>query len=181
MSAVLSTKSYLLECLESLPISKRVFIKLGFDDVLELEEQILAILDQGAKKLRFDESPNLSDWLADLKTFELAKLKTNSVVTAPIVALPKEESSAMKALFQELFQSLFGLLGQRVDLLKLLFDAIDQWQRAYNQAHATGIRLGLDIRITVPEPNPFAKENDRHYLLLSKLLSALEQHLIPKN
>lgn len=180
MSDLLPTKSYLLECLGGLPISIRALNKLGFDDVLELEEQILAILDQGAKKLGFDESPTLSNWLAGLKTFELAKLKRNSLVTAPKTLLPKEESGALKALFQELFQSLFGLLGQRVDLLKLLFGAIDQWQRAYNKERATGIRLGLDIRITVPEPNPFSKENDRHYLLLTKLLGALEQRLIPK-
>ena len=178
--AALVATSYLLECMEKLPISMRVLNKLSFNDLLELEQQILAALDEGARKLSFDESPTLSIWLAGLKTFELETFETNGLNTTPKAIFSKEESGAIKSLFQEVFQSLFASLGQRVDLLKLLFGAIDQWQRAYNEQMATGVRLGLDIRITVPEPNPFAKENDRRYLLLSELLWALEQNIIPK-
>lgn len=178
--AALVATSYLLECMEKLPISMRVLNKLSFNDLLELEQQILAALDEGARKLSFDESPTLSIWLAGLKTFEPETFETNGLNTTPKAIFSKEESGAIKSLFQEVFQSLFASLGQRVDLLKLLFGAIDQWQRTYNEQMTTGVRLGLDIRITVPEPNPFAKENDRHYLLLSELLWALEQNIIPK-
>lgn len=94
MSDVLPSKSYLLKFLESLLISKRLFNKLGFDDALDLKEQILAIFDQGARKLRFDESPTLSGigFLASKHlTFELAKIEANAAITAPKSALSKEE------------------------------------------------------------------------------------------
>ena len=165
--------TYLSTCLAELTLSARILKKLNIDTLADLEKEIIQQLQSIAKKMTPAFSPNLHVWLEGILHFEDGS-------KPPAITLTDEECQTIKVLFQDLLHQLFHRVAYRVDLLKLIFAAIDRWQREYNQAAQTGYRWGLQIRITVPEPNPFATENEVHYQKLVDLLWGLEQEIIPK-
>lgn len=59
--------------------------------------------------------------------------------------------------------------------IRWVYGLIDQWRRHYEQITHIGFTKAANIRITIPEPNPYAQENEAGYLYLMHIFHAFEK------
>ena len=174
-SKKIATSPDLTRFLEEQGISTLVLRKVGIISIQELSERITTLLTQALKEEKFQESSSLEAWLTKLLNFDGHSLHPDG---PPVIS--ESDIQLFKKLLIRLLNILLTQFEQRTDLLKLTFRAIDLWQRNFHQVHGLHSPISLDVRITVPEPNPYAKEDDADYFSLSYLLWAFERKIIPK-
>ena len=170
-----TSPSYLFDRLRQANVSNLVLKRQGFDDIADLCKEVEHLMKEIARQQEMHQSHSLSAWLFGLLSFH-----PQHPITVQTIALSKSDQDAIEKLFRALLQKMFNRFSHRTDLLKQLFLVIDDWQRAYSRYCGNTMQVGLIVRLTVPEPNPFANEDERHYLAITDLLWALENTIIPR-
>jgi integrase len=168
-----SVDSDLIARIEKMAASKFLLEIKEFDSVEDIAHHIrktlsLAVLDEFAEN-----GPSLiTNWALGLLQF-------------PALLLPLQKKQSKKqidrlkkfycAFLARLLKVLKTQASTKSDGIRALFELTDQWRLDYEQIIHTGFTETADIRVTLPEPNAFAQEDEAGYLCLMHILSAFEK------
>ena len=163
----------LIARIESMAASKFLLGIKEFDSVEGIAQHIrktlsLAVLDEFAEN-----GPSLiTNWALGLLQF-------------PALLLPLQNKQSKKqidrlkkfycAFLARLLKVLKTQASTKSDGIRALFELTDQWRLDYEQITHTGFTETADIRVTLPEPNAYAQEDQVSYLCLMHILSAFEK------
>ena len=144
-----------------------------FDSVEGIAQHIrktlsLAVLDEFAEN-----GPSLiTNWALGLLQFPALLLPLQNKHS-------KKQIDRLKKFYCVFLARLLKVLktqaSTKSDGIRALFELTDQWRLDYEQITHTGFTETADIRVTLPEPNAYAQEDQAGYLCLMHILSAFEK------
>ena len=163
----------LIARIESMAASKFLLEIKEFDSVEGIAQHIrktlsLAVLDEFAEN-----GPSLiTNWALGLLQFPALLLPLQNKHS-------KKQIDRLKKFYCVFLARLLKVLktqaSTKSDGIRALFELTDQWRLDYEQITHTGFTETADIRVTLPEPNAYAQEDEAGYLCLMHILSAFEK------
>ena len=144
-----------------------------FDSVEGIAQHIrktlsLAVLDEFAEN-----GPSLiTNWALGLLQFPALLLPLQNRYSKKQIDRLKKFYCVFLA---RLLKALKTQASTKSDGIRALFELTDQWRLNYEHITRTGFTETADIRVTLPEPNAYAQEDEAGYLCLMHLLSAFEK------
>jgi integrase len=163
----------LINRIQMLPASKFLLESKEFDSVEDIAQHIrktlsLAVLDEFAEN-----GPSLiTNWALGLLQFPALLLPLQNKHS-------KKQIDRLKKFYCVFLARLLKVLktqaSTKSDGIRALFELTDQWRLDFEQITYTGFTETADIRVTLPEPNAYAQEDEAGYLCLMHILSAFEK------